>query len=275
MTLAALAAGWLALAAAEPGTIPPGTAACPAMPPLQTQLTFSSGELLEYDLDALGAQAGKLYMKVLPKQNGELPVSVDAQTNTFFAKFRRVHGGGTSFLNPRTLRPSRYVEDATENEVRKTANVLFDAKVRQASIDWTVGATSGHNDMRYFTDGLDVGGAIYLLRQLPLKAGLPVCFDAYGIRHMWRVQGRVETREHISLPLGEFDAWHLSGEAFRLDAPNQKREIHVWLSDDDRRLPLVAMGVIDLGVVRATLSSFARPKERRQARAEGKETLKW
>jgi len=115
---------------------------------------------------------------------------------------------------------------------------------------------------------------MYLLRQLPLKAGMPVCFDAYGIRRIWRVWGVVQKPEHVSLPVGEFDAWHLVGQAARLDLPNARREIHVWISDDSRRLPLAALGTIDLGVVRATLKSVERPGEVR-ARAENKANLKW
>jgi hypothetical protein len=76
------------------------------------------------------------------------------------------------------------------------------------------------------------------------------------------------------LPIGEFDAWHLSGLAIRLDDHRQRREVHMWISDDEKRLPLVTVGTIDLGAVRATLTSFTRPGEKR-AKAQGKETLKW
>ena len=41
-----------------------------------------------------------------------------------------------------------------------------------------------------------------------------------------------------SLPVGQFEAWYLSGTAVRLDKPTQKREVHVWISDDARRYPL-------------------------------------
>ncbi len=82
-------------------------------------------------------------------------------------------------------------------------------------------------------------------------------------------------REEIGLcDPGEFEAWHLAGEAVRTDDPRMRREIHVWISDDERRLPLVALGAIDLGTVRATLTAFSRPGDKKE-RAEGKEKLKW
>jgi hypothetical protein len=257
---------------AKPAEAPP--IQCAPLPSLRTPNAFNTGEVLEFALDALGAQAGKMVMRVLPAQDGVIPVEVKAQTNTFFSKVRRVTGTGTSYLNPKTLRPARYVEDALENEVRKTADVTFRAKDRNVHVAFTIADGKGQRQFQYANDGLDVAGAIYLMRQIPMKAGLPVCFDVYGIRSLWRMVGRVEGREHVSLPVGEFEAWHLVGVATRLDASALKREVHVWISDDPRRLPLAALGAIDLGAIRATLTSFSQPGTKR-VKADGKESLKW
>jgi hypothetical protein len=249
---------------------------CPnPLPTLRTPIAFMPGEELEFDLDAMGAQAGKMTMKVQRPDKGTLPVQIEAQTNTFFSKVRRVKGVGTSYLHPRTLRPSRYTEDAVENEVARKVDVAFGPKDRTVKVDYVMGKRSGRFDYTYDKDGLDVAGTIYLLRQLPMKEGLPLCFDVYGIRRMWRMNGTVVKREHISLPIGEFDAWYLTGTAVRLDRPSQKREVHVWISDDARRLPLVAVGTIDLGAVRATLTSYSRPGEKQKKASQGKEELKW
>jgi hypothetical protein len=87
--------------------------------------------------------------------------------------------------------------------------------------------------------------------------------------------GKVEAKEHVSLPLGEFEAWHLSGVAIRMDDQHQRREVHLWISDDARRLPLAAVGTIDLGAVRATLREVSRPGEKPARGEDPKQTLKW
>ncbi|WP_244237117.1 DUF3108 domain-containing protein [Corallococcus llansteffanensis] len=245
------------------------------LPTLRTPLAFKPGELLEFDLDAMGAKAGKLTMRVQRPANGALPVLVEAQTNTLFSKVRRVRGSAVSYLHPRTLRPSRYTEDAVENEQRRKVNVDFGAQDRSVKVDYQFGdRPKGQFNYTFDKDGLDVAGAIYLIRQLPLKKDLPVCFDVYGIRRMWRLTATVVEREHVSLPLGEFEAWHLAGTAVRLDRPSQTRDVHVWITDDARRLPLAAVGAIDLGAVRLTLSGVTRPGEK-PLEAQGKEDLKW
>lgn len=245
------------------------------LPVLRSPLAFKPGELLEFDMDAMGAKAGKLTMRVQRPANGSLPVLVEAQTNTLFSKVRRVRGSATSYLHPKTLRPSRYTEEAVENEQRRKVNVDFGAQDKSVKVDYQIGdRPKGHFNYAFDKDGLDVAGAIYLIRQLPLKKDLPVCFDVYGIRRMWRMTATVVDREHVSLPLGEFDAWHLAGTAVRLDRPSQTRDVHVWITDDDRRLPLAAVGAIDLGAVRLTLSGVKRPGEK-PLEAQGKEDLKW
>lgn len=250
----------------------PSDAECKPLPAWKGPIAFGPGEVLEYDLDALGAKAGRMTMSVKPLKESRLPVEIYVETNTFFSKVRRVKGAATSYLDTKTLKPTRYWEDATENEIHRTADVTFAPHL--AHLVATLNDKTGEGDLPFSADGLDVAGAIYLMRQLPLKQGTTLCFDLYGIRRIWRVWGTVEPREHVSLPIGEFEAWHLAGQAARADIPQFRREVHVWISDDPRRLPLAALGSIDIGTIRATLTAFTRPGDKAAA-SENKANIKW
>jgi hypothetical protein len=271
---AALAALSLVQPTSTPEVSSPATTVCQPLPVLKGPLGFGPGERLDFDIDALGAKAGKLSLRVLSASGGALPVEARVETNSFFSKVRRVNGVATSYLNPRTLRPIRYVEDGVENGIRKHAEVSYQPKDRLVRLRYRTEDRPGEAVFPSENDVLDAAGAIYLIRQLPFKEGKDICFDIYGIRKLWRLSGRMEGKERLSLPLGEFEAWHLSGTAVRLDDPKHRREIHVWISNDKARLPLVAVGVIDLGAVRATLNAVHRPGEKSK-RAEGQESLKW
>jgi hypothetical protein len=237
-------------------------------------LPFGPGEVLDYDIDALGAKAGTMTMRALPTRDGVLPIETQVQTNTFFSKVRRVVGTARSELSLKTLRSQRYVEDARENETHRIADVSFKGQKAVKLVSTIDGHTYQPVMLGYGNDVTDVGGAVHLLRALPLKEGQRLCFDVYGIRSIWRVWGTVKPREDVSTALGEFKAWHLAGEAARLDMPQLRREVHVWVSDDARRLPLAALGMIDLGAVRATLKSYSRPGEK-TVKAENKGDIKW
>lgn len=275
-TAAALALATTSFAATVTPPVPspmPTEAQCAALGSPSSPIPFGPGETLEYDVDALGAKAARMTMRVERPRDGKLPIEVSVETNTFFSKVRRVKGSGTSYLDPRTLRPTRYHEDAKENDVHRIADVTFQ-KDRVARLVSTINGHTATAQLKYGNDVTDVVGAVFLLRALPLEEGLPLCVDVYGIRAIWRVWGKVVAREHVSLPVGEFEAFHVEGEAARLDLPDARRQVHVWISDDARRLPLAAVGVIDLGAVRATLTSYSRPGDK-GATAENKGNLKW
>jgi hypothetical protein len=251
----------------------PGDAECLALGQAMSPAPFGPGETLDFDIDALGARAGTMSMQVLPVSDGLMPLEITVETNTFFNKIRKVKGVGKSYLNPKTLRPARYFEDAHENEIHRVADVSF-RKNKTAHLLSDIDGQKWEGDLRYGNDITDVAGAVHLLRSIPVKEGTRLCIDVYGIRSIWRVWGTVLPREHVSLPLGEFETWHLAGEAARLDWPEMRREVHVWVSDDARRLPLAALGMIDLGAVRATLKAVSRPGEK-STRAQNKADIKW
>ena len=119
-----------------------------------------------------------------------------------------------------------------------------------------------------------MAGAVYLARQLPMKEGQQLCVDIYGIRKIWRLYGTFVKKERVNVPLGEFDAWHFAGAAVRLDNASQRRDVHVWISADERRLPLAALGTIDIGAVRATLVGYERAGEKVQ-RIDDAKSMKW
>lgn len=278
MIPAALALLWAVAPGAPPPTKPPpppipSEAECLALGAVMSPIPFGPGERLEFDVDALGARAGTLSIQTLSIRDGVLPIEVAVETNSFFSKVRRVKGVARSELSPKTLRPSRYFEDAYENNIHRVAEVTF-KQPRSAKLVSTIDGQTQTHELHWGNDISDVASAIHLLRAIPLKEGQALCLDVYGVRRIWRVWGKVEARERVSVPVGEFEAWHVVGQAARLDLPDARREVHVWVSHDKHRLPLVALGMIDLGAVRATMKAFSGPGHK-ATRAENKANIKW
>jgi Protein of unknown function (DUF3108) len=255
----------------EPPTLPP-VVECTALPSIKHPFVFSSGEILEYSIDVQGARVAKLTFKVLPLQQDALPLRVEGKTNTFANKIRRISFSGTSYVDPRTLYPLRYVEESIENMRHRQSRVTFDAKnhVAVANID----EGGERYEFNYARDKLDMIGLFYFLRQVSLRQNASICLDIFGLRHLARVFVAVGRREHLSLPIGEFEAWHLQAQVVRLDNQSRRYEVQAWVSDDDRRLPVVLTATARGVTSRATLTSIVRPERKRQ-RAEGSENLKW
>lgn len=275
--LVGLVAGCLALppttALAVPpakGNVPrvPGRAECAALPAAGQTIPWKPGERLTYDIDVMGAQAGKLALVALPPvgkgASAEYPLRALAASNSFFSKIRRVRGRSTSYVRARDMHPRRYEEASQEGKLTKSANVVFKRATegRQVQIEYKRNNAKGKRNVRYLNDAFDPVSTIYYLRTLDFRDGMPVCFDSYGIRRLWRVTGSVKGVETVKVPAGVFQAWHIEGVAVRTDDPYKRREVHVWITNDERRLPVASLGVLDLGAVRAQLTHVGEGGEK-------------
>ncbi len=257
---------WLVAAAApaSPTASPtiPTNAQCRALPALPAhRFPIRVGERLEYDIDCRGGgKVGTVTLLVEPpaKENGEpvLPVSVHALSNEFFSKFGRIDSKARSFLRPRDLRPLHYHEEFIEAERHYSTEVLFPSSGPHLVKAHFVNPTAnGDRAFPFGNDALDVLSTFYLLRSLDLRIGEGLCFDVYGSRALWRIWGKIEAHEALSTPARNFRTFRMSGIAARLNAPQIRREIHLWVSDDAQRLPIAAVGEMDLGPMRALLSA--------------------
>ncbi|HEY0838572.1 MAG TPA: DUF3108 domain-containing protein [Vulgatibacter sp.] len=240
---------------------------CEALPAPTYGEPWPAGERLSYEIDVMGASAGSLVMMALPPvgvgTSRELRFRALAASNSFFSKVRRVRGRSNSYVRAKDMHPRRYEEESSEGGVYKSADVVFQrpSEGKLVKVDWKRDLQKGRNNLRYANEAFDPVSAAYYLRTMKFEEGQRLCFDSYGIRKVWRVQGKVVGREDVRVPAGSFRAWHLEGVAVRTDDPRSAREIHIWISDDERRLPLAALGVLDLGAVRAQLKQIGKGPE--------------
>lgn len=255
----------------RPVTFPP----CPSLPPLfPGSHPFTQGEKLSYDLDVTGAVAGTMTLDTLPvrgsrRRNAQQRVTtvLSARTGTLFSKVRSLNARIKSEMNPREMTPLVLKEDFTVDGRRYQNEVTYGAAPdgeaatpgkRDVSVSWRSFSKGRSGTDQWAVDGLalDYLSAFNFFRELQLKPGDAFCVDVMVLRRLWRLEGTVEAREHASTPAGEFETLHLKGKALRHDKPQDVREVHYWVSDDEHRLPVAAMGVIDLGTLRAVLSGF-------------------
>ncbi len=257
---AALAALHLALRAPAPLPPIPTNAQCHALPPLPARrLPLRSGERLDYDVDFLGGiKAGSVTLSMRPpvQRDGSLalPVSVHAVSSQLVSHFGKVDSSATSYLRPRDLHPSHYREDFVGDGQHFWTEVGFPNQgPHVVHARWGNPTKRGEKAYPYGSDALDMVSAFYLLRALDLRVGQKLCFDVFGSRALWRIWGQVEGRELVVTPAGRFRTLRLGGIAARLNAPSVRRHVHLWLSDDAQRLPVAAIGELDLGPMRALL----------------------
>ena len=241
-------------------------------PPQKLQAArFVPGEVLSYRLDALGADVGTFEVRVRAPPSTEKRAALElisrAKTSAFIStNVGRYEAWATALLAP-DFTPLRYHEDVDEGEVHKAADVEF-----PPAANGTLAAHASTNgsaeplSLSAGSDVRDIISTLYLFRAQQMKPGSPVCVEVFAGRKIWRVTGQVAARETIETPMGKFSTLRFDADAILADNPKIRRAAHVWVTDDDRRLPLVAVGEMKGKVLRAQLvqASGSRVAQRRR-----------
>jgi len=251
MISAALAA--LTLAAA-PCTLPPLDSG--ARP-------WRAGESLAWDVDVMGiATAGTISASVDRRAGDLIPVRVKVKNTSVFAKVRRIRGVASSWIDVRTLMPQRYRDETDEDGLRRTTEVRFDEGKAHLRLAWSFGERRGVREVKRTGEAMDLVSLVYYLRAAKLKTGQPFCVDLVANRRYWRLEGELaEGHEQVDTPAGTFRALRVDAILTRTATPEdpsvRSRPLHLWFSDDSRRVPVAAVTEVDLGPVRALLARGA------------------
>ena len=228
---------------------------------------FAPGELLVYKLDALGADVGTFEVRSEPPPASEraralLQLSSRAKTSAFVATNVARYEAYATALIGKDFSSLHYREDLDENDVHRGTELDFPPRAGSLAVNATKNGEPEPFNIAADPGVRDMISTLYLLRLLPL--GREVCLEVFAGRKVWQLQGKMAAKESIDAPLGRFATLRFDGEAVRLDDANVRRTAHVWVSDDERRLPLVAVGEVRGKVLRAQLVSTA-PRRRKVA----------
>jgi hypothetical protein len=170
---------------------------------------------------------------------------------------RKLAAVGLSWIEARSLLPERYREESEENGIHR----MTDAKLLPAKPELVVEQKLRNREARLVVrpEGpvLDPLSALFLLRSARLSPGDRFCFDLVGNGRFWRVEATVAPeRDRVDTGAGAFDTIRIDAVAKRTDRRGASRPLHLWLSADARRIPVAAVTEVELGPVRATLSTM-------------------
>jgi hypothetical protein len=156
--------------------------------------------------------------------------------------------------------------------VHKAADIDFPPRSGHLPAEATLNGNPDPLELDASSPARDMLSTLYVVRAQPLAK--PVCFDVYAGRKVWRVAGQMAGRESIETPLGKFSSLRFDGAATRLDDATVQRPVHIWVTDDAHRLPLVAMGEVKgktfrAQLVEATGAGYSRRAPRAQQEQRG------
>jgi hypothetical protein len=228
--------------AAEPA--PQQTSAAPPVP-------FAPGEQIDLAVDYGQIRTGQVRMTVGRPEGAVWPVICQAKTDGI-ASVLDIREHYVSYWDAESRLSRGSDLNAIEVGDRHTDRSRFDRANGKATVEVIRKGRSHESTHDIPPDAHDLASALLRLRMESLAPGTHLEFPVFSGKKTFTLRADVEAREEIDTPAGRFRAVRVRVELGFEDKFKTTRPAYLWVSDDERRIPL--RGVADFAVGRITAS---------------------
>lgn len=214
---------------------------------------FGVGERLSFDIKYGFVSAGTAVLgipEVALERGYECYHIVSlAESNPFFSVFFTVRDVAESYVDVRDLAPLRFEKRLREGDFRAHDLVLFDHERQVAVYPMKNGRV-----VPIATRVQDILSSLYYVRMMELEVGEPVYIDNHADGKNYPLRINVLRRERISVPAGDFDTIVVEPVMRTAGLFSHKGRLTVWLTDDERRIPVLMKSKVMIGSIAAVLT---------------------
>ncbi|MBF0329035.1 MAG: DUF3108 domain-containing protein [Nitrospirae bacterium] len=221
---------------------------------------FNIPESLKLDLTWTGIKAGEAVMEV--KDNGDTVQLVSkANSANWVSKFYHVEDVVTSTLKKTDPKDSginfigltsHYRIKVIEGKNRKDREMLFDQKGKK--VTYTNHLEKEKLDFPLNNITFDALASFYYVRTLPLEVGKTIFVEVFDNKKLYSIEVQVLKKETIETDLGKFKTILIKPVMKSEGIFYRKGDILIWLTDDEKRLPVLVKTKVLIGSVKATLT---------------------
>ena len=217
-------------------------------------------EKLTYDLTWTGIKAGEAALEL--QDNGEfIDIISRANSSKWVSVFYHVEDLIVSTLkknneNDRKFPglPYRYRVKLKEGKHRRDKEVIFDQSAKKITYINHLKKEEAIFDMKGFL--LDPLSSFYYVRKLPLEVGQSVYVDVFDNKKIYQIEVQILKKESIKTPLGSFSTILIKPIMKTEGIFDRKGDILIWLTDDEKRIPVQLKTKIAVGHINAILVSY-------------------
>jgi hypothetical protein len=247
--------------------IPPAVAAGPSQKPSYNNIktinrSFSPGEKLTYEISwSKIVQAGIAVMEVreaMTRENRPAYEFVSSTHSTGLVdKFYPVRDLVKSIVDSEDLSSVSFSLQSSRGKRKRERDMLFDRG--KGTVRVTVnGGSQVYSVPERVQDALS--SLYYLRTRSELVVGKPIVVDVHDSGKTWAVEIQTLGRERITTPAGEFDTVKVVTHPKYEGVFMHKGEITIWLTNDERRVPVLMKSTISIGSIVATLTEIEAGK---------------
>jgi len=238
------------------------TAPAPYSAADEFSIPFQPGEKLVFELKWTVISAGKASLEVKPftKVNGEdaYHFELKAKTNRFLDRFYKVRDRINGYTNMDITRSLFYSKRQREGKTKKNAVVKFDWEDSTAEYTEYI-KQSKRKTIELMPGTFDPLSIFYYSRKLPLQVGQEMQRPVTDGKKCVMGKVKVVRREKIIVPAGEFDTFLMVPDLQHVGGVFKKSKnatIELWVSADNRRLPVKLKSKVVVGSFTGELISY-------------------
>jgi hypothetical protein len=199
-------------------------------------------EALTYTVEWRLITAGKVQLdwKAATQAGGGWEASLRLESTGLVSKLFKVNDIYTTRLARDLCAQSSHI-DALEGRRRRDTRITFDGEAGKASYlekDLTRNAVVDNREIDIPSCVHDVVGALFKLRTLQLEPGQSAQVPVSNGKKTVPARVEAQQREEVRTPAGTFKTMRYEAYLFNDVLYQRSARLHVWLTDDARRVPV-------------------------------------
>jgi len=224
------------------------------LPVARPASAVSIPEKLIYDLTWTGIKAGTATQEILA-DGAETRIISTARSadwiTAFFPVEDRIETVLAGAAPGKIGLPKAYRIKIREGSHRRDKEILFDHGKGVAHYKDNLNGDKREISIPAAT--LDTLSSFYHVRTLKLEVGKPVFLTILDNKKLWNVEVQVLRKEKIKTKLGSFDTIVIKPLMQSEGIMERKGDMYIWLTDDERLLPVKMKTKVKVGSITATL----------------------
>ncbi|HEY3307796.1 MAG TPA: DUF3108 domain-containing protein [Desulfuromonadaceae bacterium] len=221
----------------------------------QSSAAFPIPERLEFDISYTGISAGRAVQEVT-LEGDEVHIVSTAHSAAWLKLFFPVDDRIESLLimsaPPHNIGvPRLYRERIKEGWTRFQKDAVFDRQKLEVTTKDLIKKTETTQKITKLT--YDTLSSFFYFRSVPLQVGSSQYIDIFDCKKLWNTEVQVLRREEVETPLGKFKTVVIKPLLKSEGIFARTGDMHIWLTDDDRRIPVMMKSKVKIGSITATL----------------------
>lgn len=220
-------------------------------------LPYGVNERLVFDASYFAIEGGTVVLEVagIEKVGGRDAYHIvsTAKTTKFFSRIYEVNDVIESFIDKEKQNSLKIKIDQHEGSTKKKGEIIFDQEHNKAIIPKERNKKIVYDIVENVQDSLS---SLFHVRRQKLEVGKDIVFDTYASRKNWQLVVQVLKKERIKVKAGTFNTILVKPLLKYNDVFINKGDVYVWLTDDEKKMPVKMKSEIIIGSISVELKEY-------------------